>query len=274
MIVIKFDHKATSFSEANLAYLAHCANIAYKTKGELGDEFEDMKFDLYRDSFFIEDKKTDTQCFVVGDGDKIIVSFRGTEGKIKDIITDKKFFPTNFPTGKRSGLVHRGFYKAFNSVWKKIEEEIVYLRNNGQSVWFTGHSLGAALAIIAAATMRIQNNEGLNGVYVFGSPRVFDNIFAHSYDNKLKDKTYLFVNNNDFVTRVPTPPIYSHVGQLMYFSSKGKLYRDEDLSWWKKSWDKMKGHWDDFMKLGVDSIKDHRMNRYQELCEKVYKAIM
>ncbi|MCI5125416.1 MAG: lipase family protein [Candidatus Electrothrix sp. AR5] len=275
MLPTEFDHKATSFSKANLVYLAHCANIVYEPKEKLGQILSEMGFNLNKDRFFIEDKETDTQCFVAGDSEKIIVSFRGTETEeSKDLKTDKKIIRTRWPSKDQPlGKVHRGFYHALKSVWSKVAKEIVSLRTNEQSVWFTGHSLGAALTTLAAATLYFYDKKQLvSGVYTFGQPRVGNSDFATLYNADLKEKTFRIVNNNDVVTRVPARPRFSHVGSLMYFTQEGQLCSDGDLSWWGKFWDKMEGRLDDFMELGTDGIKDHKMGTYQELCEKAYKV--
>ena len=274
MLPTEFDHKATSFSEANLVYLAHCANIAYDPKEKIRQVLSKLGFDLSKDSFFIEDKETDTQCFVAGDNEKIIVSFRGTEKeKTEDLRTDAKIIRIPWPSEDRPlGKVHRGFCDAVNNVWNRVSTEILSLRTNEQSVWFTGHSLGAALTTLAAASLYFKDKKQLiNGVYTFGQPRVGNSDFATLYNADLKEKTFRIVNNNDVVTRVPGRPRFSHVGSLMYFTTEEQLYRDEELSWWEKFLNRTEGRLDDVMELGLDDIKDHSMDIYQELCEKTYQ---
>ena len=36
--------------------------------------------------------------------------------------------------------------------------------------------------------------------------------------------TYRLVNHDDIVTRVPPPPLYQHVGRLMYLDGEGLLH--------------------------------------------------
>ncbi|MCI5144635.1 MAG: lipase family protein, partial [Candidatus Electrothrix sp. AR3] len=205
MTTIQFEHKATSFSKINLAYFAYCANIIYRPKEKIHYELRRLGFDLSRDNFFFEYKNDDidTQCFAVGDKEKIIVAFRGSEANLEDWVTNKKFLKTSWPKDNPLGRVHRGFYDALESIWlgDKLQKEILKLRTNGQSIWFTGHSLGGALAVLAAATLHLQEKKDgfLGGVYTFGQPRLGNPDFAENYNAALKERTYRVVNNNDLI---------------------------------------------------------------------------
>ena len=265
----RFYHKAKTFSKINLSYLSYCANLAYESKEYIEAELTSLGYDLHRDNFFFSDKDTDTQAFVVGDKNKIILSFRGTEGKIPDWITNIDAFKETWINVPQAGEVHHGFYVALSSIWDEVTSEIKKLRTSGQSIWLTGHSLGGALATLAAATLRLQQPEiEINGLYTFGQPRVGNKEFSSNFNSKLKKKCYRCVNNNDVVTRVP-PRIfgYSHVGRLMYFDVDGVLHRDNSLSWWARFWDQLEGRFDDVFNLAPDGVGDHSMDIYQELSE-------
>ncbi|MCP4264696.1 MAG: hypothetical protein GY777_03815 [Candidatus Brocadiaceae bacterium] len=64
----------------------------------------------------------------------------------KDIITDIKFILVKFDD---RGRVHQGFKKAVDSVWEDMKSYLTNQKQN-QMVWFTGYSLGGALATLAA----------------------------------------------------------------------------------------------------------------------------
>ncbi len=265
----KFNPKAKAFSRINLSYLAHCSGLAYKQKAELSGELKLLGFDLARDNYYFADAETNTEAFVVGDNNKIIVAFRGTEGKIADWATDAKLLKEAWTDKNPLGQVHNGFNGALSGVWDAVLSEILALRTNNQSIWFTGHSLGAALATLAAATLCLQHaGVKINGVYTFGQPRLGDYEFAKNYNAALKNITFRCVNNNDVVTRVP-PQIfgYSHVGRLMYFDTEGKLHADNSLSWWAKFWDRVAGRYDDIFDLTPDGVGDHSMKEYQQLSD-------
>src|SRR5206468_5752984 len=114
---------------------------------------------------------TNTQGFIFHNNDFIIVSFRGTQiDKIGDFLadlqTDLEFFPDAEPGG---GRVHHGFKKAIDDVWEGINQQLSRINQDGRGrkVWFTGHSLGAAISTLAANRFGSENAQGL---YTYGSP--------------------------------------------------------------------------------------------------------
>lgn len=63
--------------------------------------------------------------------------------KIEDWMTDLNFGLVPGPVG---GQVHEGFYESIQEVWSPVQRTLARFRENKpKSLWFTGHSLGAAL---------------------------------------------------------------------------------------------------------------------------------
>jgi acetyl esterase/lipase len=69
----------------------------------------------------------------------------------------------------------------------------------------TGHSLGGALAALAAIELRRAYPAALVRVYTFGAPRVGNRAFSALYDAHVPD-TWAVVNLEDPVPRVPKGP--------------------------------------------------------------------
>ena len=65
--------------------------------------------------------------------------------------------------------VHRGFNAALKSVWTDVVAEIRRLRTNNQTIWVTDHSLGGALATLAAARLQLEDKIPVSGLYTFFS---------------------------------------------------------------------------------------------------------
>ncbi len=145
-----------------------------------------------------------TQAIVAHDKERIVIIFRGTEPKeFKDVKADLKTWPKR--SDEVQGLVHAGFAEALDKVWKDLEpfvDECVKLHKIKQVI-FTGHSLGGALAVVAAARSKY-----IGEVYTYGQPRVGN----RKYSKQVKSKVYRFVNNNDVVPRVPPPLVFGHQG--------------------------------------------------------------
>lgn len=154
----------------------------------------------------------DTQCFVASTPQAVLVSFRGTESS-GDWLANLNALSITRPYG----AVHRGFYGQFLSVQADLEQELG--RFPGRPILITGHSLGGAIATIAAAEWR--DRFPVAGVYTFGQPAVGTARFSEFMTANFGGKLFRFVNNNDIVPRVP--PGYVHVGRLFHFDSQGHL---------------------------------------------------
>ncbi|MEZ6124719.1 MAG: trypsin-like peptidase domain-containing protein [Planctomycetaceae bacterium] len=162
----------------------------------------------------------DTECFVAGDGSLAIVAFRGTEKKIADWLTDLN----SIGTTQSYGRVHRGFWGAFQGVAQKLEEKISDL--GSPTLVLTGHSLGGALSVIAAAEWIEKYN--VQSVYTFGQPAVGRGHFPDFMRENFDHRFFRFVNDDDIVPKVP--PFYRHTGQLFHFGPGNDLqHRTESL---------------------------------------------
>lgn len=223
----KFNPNTTRWVPGNALALANAAQLAYSDAPAVAAKLQEWGFDPVKFEFL---NRSDTQGFVAGAEEMVVVSFRGTQSNdIWDWMTDADVVLRPFP----AGLVHRGFYHTLDDVWDEMNAAIKKLQDHGQSLWFTGHSLGAALACMAVARLTFERHTPINGLYTFGHPRTGDFVFSSHFDHEFGDKTFRFVNNRDIVTRIPPREIgYSHVGQLMFFNEKGKLLTDDH--WWNK----------------------------------------
>ena len=135
----------------------------------------------------------------------LVLAFRGTEKKLSDWLTDARCVPTVEGASK----VHTGFLEAFSkkrdadgNTVKAAVESILALPaardDNGRPLplFITGHSLGGALALLAA-TLVVPNVNG--ACYTFGAPRIGN----YEYFRFLKTPVYRVVNSSDIVPRVP-----------------------------------------------------------------------
>jgi hypothetical protein len=110
-------------------------------------------------------------------------------------------------------------------VYPDIKDTIEEFRTQNQTLWFTGHSLGGALAMLAGAKMYFEAPRLLaDGIYTFGQPRTCDRLLAGAHNKAFTSRTYRFVNNNDIVAQVPPEPVYHHVDALRYIDAAGKVH--------------------------------------------------
>ncbi|KHO00308.1 Triacylglycerol lipase [Metarhizium album ARSEF 1941] len=98
--------------------------------------------------------------------------------------------------------VHAGFWDAFRGIKDALKETIQeqLRRHPGYQVKVTGHSLGGAVASIAAGYLR---KSGIPAdVYTYGSPRVGDPAFAAFISGQENGTTTRVTNGHDPVTAV------------------------------------------------------------------------
>jgi Lipase (class 3) len=172
-----------------------------------------------------------TACAIVAGGrGATIVAFAGTDPlKINDWITDFNALPS-------ADGIHTGFRAAVAAIWPRIAAAIANRPQAERALFLTGHSLGGALAIVAAAQASSDPQLQPTAIYTYGSPRPGDTQFAGVYNPLLGDVTYRLVHGTDLVATVP-PSVsgFRHVGRAMQCSSDGRfdlqtpiLPRDED----------------------------------------------
>jgi hypothetical protein len=137
-----------------------------------------------------------------------VLSFRGTDADDPtDLGDDFSACPEDWPAG---GKVHTGFACALLEIWKgELGAEAAIKLLDGYTLLFTGHSLGAAMATLAASLRTPKS------LYTFGSPRVGDADFVVALE---KLDNYRYVDCCDLVARVPPEALfgYAHLGWPYY----------------------------------------------------------
>lgn len=136
-----------------------------------------------------------TQAYVACNDDFAVLAFRGTEAdRMKDLRADAKATQATCPTGER---VHSGFMQQYDDISLQLEEALDDSRVKGKPLFITGHSLGAAVATIAAR--RLDAERRIAACYTFGSPRVG----TEAWVAQMKSPIYRIVNSADPVPMVP-----------------------------------------------------------------------
>ncbi|KAG5372247.1 Autophagy-related protein 8 [Yarrowia sp. C11] len=184
--------------------------------------------------------------------EEIVVGFRGSH-TLKDWIVDLMILRTavdkSYP-GCDDCEVHQGFYNAYKATLAKFDNDLNKLvaENPGYRVNVVGHSLGGAVALLAATDFK---NRGYNTyLTTFGQPVVGNRAFAN-YVNELwfgsenpntlvgdsSRRYYRVTHKSDIVPRVPfglgyTPnagEVYIGVAQINPLVSS-LLYCDGEIN--------------------------------------------
>mmetsp|Transcript_3901 Transcript_3901/g.12611 ORF Transcript_3901/g.12611 Transcript_3901/m.12611 type:complete len:322 (-) Transcript_3901:57-1022(-) len=113
------------------------------------------------------------------EGQHIVVSFRGSVLD-RNFADDADVQLVADPSG-RAGRVHRGMHRSFVSVAPQMLERVRSLLAgfpDARGVLITGHSLGAAQAVLATDELAAAHPGVSVTAYTFGTPRVADLAFA------------------------------------------------------------------------------------------------
>ena len=188
------------------------------------------------------------QAYLLTNGTITVLSFRGTEVTEKsDVLADIKFGKIIEACG---GKVHAGFKGEINKLWTSI---ITTLADIPDNIYVTGHSLGAAMATIAAGRMHSK----VKALITFGSPRVGN----QEYVDCLTFAHYRVQNNCDDVTKVPFKLMgFAHHGTHKYLNYYGAF---RTLTPWQQVKDMVRSRAKAYTKgqkfLGA---YDHMMDNY------------
>ena len=199
------------YSHEFASFAAHCARAAYKDREAGTAMFKEAGFN---DVHFIERGATQAYAAIVACDDApptAVLTFRGTDS-IQDLLIDAKFWRRRLP---RPGLaVHRGFERALDDGWDDIVAVFssFHRRYGASTIHLMGHSLGGALALLAAHRLTSHPALGtIASVVTVGCPRVGNANFAREIAKCAP--IHRVVHSSDVVPRVP--PLlfgYRHAG--------------------------------------------------------------
>ncbi|HUL41385.1 MAG TPA: lipase family protein [Burkholderiales bacterium] len=233
-------------------WLAECSRLAYENKRRVYDELANAGFEFV---IFFDTLATQgylaSHPGTSGLGQFAVLAFRGTEKDWADILTDVAIFKSTLPdelypvltaseTDRVSYRAHTGFIYALKVAWgvaidgfapkgqmqaprwygaKGISDALydIIEENSWRDipVFMTGHSLGGALACLAACPRPPAM------LYTFGCPRVADSELARALDRR-NIPVFRIVNSTDIVPRVPSAFWgFRHFGTLVYLTRKG-----------------------------------------------------
>ncbi len=200
------DPAITTYSPINAYWLASCSSLAYNTEEAIKQTVcGSWKFDKCD---FIDLKGT--QCFIASNSTAVVVSFRGTDmTDAYDLLADINFKQTE----AFGGLVHAGFYGAYRDAQENIESALIEHLASNKIFYLTGHSLGGALATLAAYDLY---NKGYTSscIYTFGQPRVGNSQFVKNFTTRFNNSCFRMVHKDDAVPN--TVPENVNVGLVKW----------------------------------------------------------
>jgi len=208
--------EAKSFHSVNAWWLNELSFLSYAPPAFVKKTLLDVGLQADVEAF----SGPSTQCYTVTLPGWRVLTFRGTQvdrfwDSLLDWVSDFRILPVKDVQGH---WVDRGFTAALDQVWVKVEAYLAAANDSSPlPLAFTGHSLGGALATIAAS--RYAGTRHLEACYTFGSPRVGDRGFGRS----VVGPVYRVKNSHDIVTALPVGVLYAHVGEVGVIDDEGLL---------------------------------------------------
>lgn len=226
---------------------AELANLSYLSRCEAGILAHRIGFPEIR--YYDNDG---AQAYIFGNEHDAVVTCRGTQpDDWNDLKAD---LDLKRAMAETAGWVHRGFKREVDDLWPRLEQALV---NNTRTLWFSGHSLGAAMAAICAGRCKLSYiKSNPRALFTYGSPRIGN----RRYVNYVQIETYRWVNNNDIVTRVPPAWFgYCHKGREIYLNAYGKI---RQLTPWQRTKDRWRGLLRGLRERRFDPFSDHSIVEY------------
>lgn len=268
-IGIEFPSNMAQFNLDTAKLLIDFAIKGYKDEGELN--LEENGFQLIK---FIDNKESDTQGFVAKDENRIIIAFRGTSS-LHDAWTDIQISKLIFPSlnffrrifSIRSifkAKAHQGFFNSYISVrdelLKIIDDQLI---EKDYHIYLTGHSLGGALATLAALDLQVKTKAKITN-YTFGSPKVGNKRFVRYYNKKVKD-TYRVVNDEDPVPSIPGFS-FKHVKNSALIDDRTTIRVNPGII--ERMEKGLEGLWNT---ISMQAVKEHSSNNYKLLLDGIHE---
>jgi hypothetical protein len=191
---------------------AQASLVAYSQRDALGEcaaanGLEVVALAVHENHFAVVLKKDSSLC----------LAFRGTS-QLRDWITNLNLFPTKCPWG----WTHRGFASATECVWPPVQELLASPGHAESPLFMTGHSLGGAMATVAALKTVHNLGRTVEGLVTFGQPP----LLGRSWNGKTAQAKVAhyqrYINSIDIVVTAPCFPYWGH-GQAHYIDADGNI---------------------------------------------------
>lgn len=222
----------SALCRGGLAFLAKRAARAYETQESVGAALEANGGTM---AGWWDVGSTEAFLAVFGDASQAgacvaVLAFRGTQlGSASgtewlDVAVDLAAWKKYSEDGL--GAVHAGFVWALEAAWSEILPALTAIEERAIPLYITGHSLGGALAVLAAARW-----PAARAVVTLGCPRVGDADFA-AWFHAFRPPHYRIVRGADVVPWLPLFAMsYRHDGPADYLPDDGTFRTN--LPGWK-----------------------------------------
>jgi predicted lipase len=145
-------------------------------------------------------------------GKRIFLSFRGAKmDSMPNTLLDLSFIQTTLPSdfynlpASEDILVHQGFLTAYQSIRSKLRDMLIKTLEEYpliNTIVVIGHSLGGALATLAAIDLRSLNKDIITESQTFGAPHVGNKAFCKLFNSVVSKESKRYMTTLDIVPRL------------------------------------------------------------------------
>jgi hypothetical protein len=197
----------------NALLLGRACSLAYLNESEGARGFREQ---LGLDARLIS--VDNTQAYVAQSPEVVLVAFRGSEcptslDGFKDwlltnannyLILPEGRIGTDFAAAGVGARFHRGFMTALDEIWTLLRSTVEEaMKTAERPLWVTGHSLGGALALLAAWRFE-RSFLAVDEIVTFGAPMIGNQAAADAFEKKFAKKISRYVNFEDPVPLLPS----------------------------------------------------------------------
>lgn len=197
---------------ANARFLAKACELAYLREPEGIEAFRTV-LGMTARLLSVDN----TQAYLASDDQSVVVAFRGSQSPksldgFKDwlltnasnlIVVPEGRAGTDFAAAGVGARFHRGFLEALAETWDPLHGAVrEALEAKDRPLWVTGHSLGGAIALLAAWRFP-QQFVPVHEVMTFGAPMI-GNAAAQAFEREFPSRIFRYVDVEDPVPLLPT----------------------------------------------------------------------
>jgi len=197
----------------NVRLLARACDLAYLDEPEASAAYQS---ELGMSARLIS--VDNTQAYLAGDDGSLVVAFRGSQcptdlDGCKDwlltnannlLIIPEGRIGTDFASAGVGARFHRGFMEALAEIWDPLVTAVQQAWDQSERpLWVTGHSLGGAIALLAAWRFQRQFIP-VHEIVTFGAPMIGNAVAAQAYEREFPNRIFRYVDIEDPVPLLPT----------------------------------------------------------------------